>query len=318
MYSRINYTMVGLFVLILGIGATIFGFWLAKYGFEQKYDYFVLYFEESVDGLNVDSSVKLNGVDVGKIVNIEVMQNEPNKSRVLIKVKANTPITTSMYATLKPQGITGLSYINITGAKEGDKILKGGTVERPTVIPVKKSLIYQLQEKAPDIVDKLSNSMDKIDRLLSDKNIHNIEEILQNINYVTKRVKELSKTLQSSVDDINKSVVLAANSVDRAGDSFDRMSRELSKTAKDINQRLPLILNKFDRLSVNLSNAVSNLNKSIKRGDYNFRDIIEPIRIDIDELSYKYKELADDLKNLTLNPSKALFGGATIPNGPGE
>ena len=318
MYSRINYTMVGLFVLILGIGATIFGFWLARYGFEQKYDYFVLYFEESVDGLNVDSSVKLNGVDVGKVVSIEVVQNEPNKSRVLIKLKANTPVTTSMYATLKPQGITGLSYIDIAGAKEGDKILKGGTVEKPTIIPVKTSIIYQLQEKAPDIVNKLSNSMDKIDKLLSDKNIQNIEDILQNIKHITQRAKELEISLQNSFDDINRSVVLAADSIDRAGESFDSMSKELSKTAKDINQRLPSILSRFNRLSINLSDAVSSLNKSIKRGDYNLKDIIEPIRIDIDELSYKYKELADDLKNLTLNPSKALFGGATIPNGPGE
>jgi len=318
MYSRINYTMVGLFVLILGIGATIFGFWLARYGFEQKYDYFVLYFEESVDGLNVDSSVKLNGVDVGKVVSIEVVQNEPNKSRVLIKLKANTPVTTSMYATLKPQGITGLSYIDIAGAKEGDKILKGGTVEKPTIIPVKTSIIYQLQEKAPDIVNKLSNSMDKIDKLLSNKNIKNIEEILQNIQRITETAINLEKDIQKSFDDINRSIVLAANSVDKAGVSFEITNRELSKTAKELNKKLPLMLHRFDRLSVNLSNTISNINKSIKRGDYNFKDIIEPIRIDIDELSYKYKELADDLKNLTLNPSKALFGGATIPNGPGE
>jgi len=318
MYSRINYTMVGLFVLILGIGATIFGFWLAKYGFEQKYEYFVLYFEEPVDGLNVDSSVKLNGVDVGKVVSIEVVQNEPNKSRVLIKVREHTPITCNMYATLKPQGITGLSYVEIMGGKSGDEILKGGTVEKPTIIAVKKSFIYQLQEKAPDIVEKLSNSMDKIDKILSNKNIQNIEEILRNIQKITKTAVDLEKNLQNSFDDINRSVVLAADSVDKAGDSFDIMSRELSKTAKDINRKLPTILNRFDNLSVNLSEAISNLNKSIKRGDYNFKDIIEPIRVDIDELSYKYKELADDLKNLTLNPSKALFGGATIPNGPGE
>ena len=42
MYSKINYTVVGLFVSLFTIALLAFGFWLAKYGFEEKYDRYTL------------------------------------------------------------------------------------------------------------------------------------------------------------------------------------------------------------------------------------------------------------------------------------
>jgi len=67
MYSRVNYTIVGIFVLLFGIGTVLFSFWLAKYGFRQPYDTYRLYMYESVSGLSKDSIVKLRGVDVGRV-----------------------------------------------------------------------------------------------------------------------------------------------------------------------------------------------------------------------------------------------------------
>lgn len=317
MYSRINYTMVGLFVLLMGAGMLMFGFWLAKYGFEQKYQYYVIYFDEPVDGLTVDSSVKLNGVDVGKVVTIEVSPTNYAVSRVKVKLKEGTPITTSMYAVLKPQGITGLSYIEITGAKKGDKMIEIPSSGLPQ-IPSRHSFLYTLQEKAPDILNKLSSAMDRIDRVLSERNIEKFNKILSNTEKFTDSAVALSDTIQKTLDDINSSVVSAADSVDEAGDYFGKMSRDLTQTADIINKTLPKIMKRVDRLTVKLNSVTQSIDLALKRGDFNFEKIIKPIRIDIDELSYKYRELAQDLQSITMDPSKALFSDATVPPGPGE
>lgn len=317
MYSRINYTMVGLFVLLMGAGMLMFGFWLAKYGFEQKYQYYVIYFDEPVDGLTIDSSVKLNGVDVGKVVTIEVSPTNYAVSRVKVKLKEGTPITTSMYAVLKPQGITGLSYIEITGAKKGDKRIEIPSSGLPQ-IPSRHSFLYTLQEKAPDFIDKLSSTMDRVDRVLSEKNIEKFNNILSNTEKFTDSLVVLSNTLQSTLDDINSSLVLAANSVDEASNYFGKMSRNLIETTTIVNKTLPKIMKRVDRLTVKLNSVTHSIDLALKRGDFNFEKIIKPIRIDIDELSYKYRELAQDLESITMDPSKALFSGATVPPGPGE
>jgi len=71
MYERINYFLVGIFVLIFSFLALYFGFWLAKSGYNKEdYNYYIAYFDESVDGLTKDSVVKVNGVDLGRVQEI--------------------------------------------------------------------------------------------------------------------------------------------------------------------------------------------------------------------------------------------------------
>ena len=301
----------------MGTGMLLFGFWLAKYGFEQKYQYYVMYFDEPVDGLTVDSSVKLNGVDVGKVVTIEVSPKNYAISRVKVKLKEGTPVTDSMYAVLKPQGITGLSFIEITGAKDGDKKIDIPSDSLPQ-IPTRHSFLYTLQEKAPDMIDKLSNAMDRINRVLSDKNIEKFDNIMANTEKVTQSAIALGDSIQSSLNDINRSIVTAADSVDAAGDYFSEMSINVTKTADIVNKSLPTIMKKLDRLTVRLNSVTENVDLALKRGDFDFEKLVKPIRIDIDELSYKYRELAQDLENITMDPTKAIFSGASVPPGPGE
>ena len=61
--------------------------------------------------MTLDSSVKLKGVDVGKVGSIEVDPENVERVRVMIRLREGTPITQGMYAVLKLQGITGLSYV---------------------------------------------------------------------------------------------------------------------------------------------------------------------------------------------------------------
>ena len=65
MESRIHYTIVGLFVVLLLAGLTAFAFWLGKYGGKQEYGHYHVYISESVSGLSADASVKYRGIEVG-------------------------------------------------------------------------------------------------------------------------------------------------------------------------------------------------------------------------------------------------------------
>jgi phospholipid/cholesterol/gamma-HCH transport system substrate-binding protein len=62
MESKINYTLVGGFVVLLLAGLIGFAYWLGKYGGQQEYSYYHVYMSESVAGLSNDSSVKYRGV----------------------------------------------------------------------------------------------------------------------------------------------------------------------------------------------------------------------------------------------------------------
>lgn len=90
MKTRISPTLIGVFVIgalavlvvaVVGIGS---GRW-----FRKTYE-FVLYFQGSVNGLNVGAPVKYKGVEIGSITDIllQLEQLEPNRIPVIIEIDA--------------------------------------------------------------------------------------------------------------------------------------------------------------------------------------------------------------------------------------
>ena len=91
MESKINYTLVGLFVVLLLAGLTAFAFWLGKYGGEEEYDQYYTYFSESVAGLSTDTSVKYNGVDIGSVEHIGHKSGKPRGGKTPFENQTRHP-----------------------------------------------------------------------------------------------------------------------------------------------------------------------------------------------------------------------------------
>jgi len=113
MYSRVNYTIVGIFVLLFGAGLVGFTFWLAKYGIQNEYTLYKLYMKESVSGLSKDSTVRLHGVDVGRVSEIRIDPKDIERIEVILKLRSDVPIKEDMVAHTEMLGITGLLAIKI-------------------------------------------------------------------------------------------------------------------------------------------------------------------------------------------------------------
>ena len=93
MQKNKTYKMVGLFVLtgFLVFSAIIFHYVGKKFASDDS-QYVVLYFEESIQGLNVGSSVVFKGVEVGQVAKISLITNLQSgtfKMPVFITFKRN-------------------------------------------------------------------------------------------------------------------------------------------------------------------------------------------------------------------------------------
>ena len=93
MENKVNYAIVGAFVLALSAILIAGVLWLAAGGNTQKkYAPYQSIIQESVAGLNLDAPVKYLGVDVGKVSAISI---DPNDSRQVILrflIERGTPI----------------------------------------------------------------------------------------------------------------------------------------------------------------------------------------------------------------------------------
>ena len=118
MKARTSYVLVGLFVLTLGVVLIAAILWLTTGGPPKDYDFYLVYMTESVTGLNLDAPVKYKGVNRGRVREIELDPNDPERVRVLLVVQKGTPINSATKATLEYQGLTGIASINLVGGSK--------------------------------------------------------------------------------------------------------------------------------------------------------------------------------------------------------
>ena len=115
MESKPNYLLVGLFV-VAGI-AIIFAalIWLVRADFDVDYAEYEILISGSVSGLSVAGEVRFNGIPVGQVKSIEIYAEDSQLVQVIIAVNETVPLTVDAFAKVEAQGLTGVSFIEITG-----------------------------------------------------------------------------------------------------------------------------------------------------------------------------------------------------------
>jgi len=303
MYSRVNYTIVGIFVLLFGAGMVWFAFWLAKYGLQKEFDTYRLEMKESISGLSGDAKVKLNGVNIGRVSKIKINPQDIETVEILVEIEKGIPIKEDMIAHTQMFGVTGLLSIEIEGGTNAAKTLVP-TKEYIPLIKTKLSLLSKLTYNIGGVTDRIEALLLQSQKLLSDHNIETMGNILDNTEKATARAEELEDKVIVSLEEINMTLKEFRVSMAKVTTDFSDMKEVTVPT-----------IDKLKETSKNFNRVALKIEKSIDNGDYNFKKIFEPILIDIDIL---LGQLNDMSRSLEHNPSDLLFKSRESRRGPGE
>ncbi|WP_373031924.1 MlaD family protein [Sulfurovum sp.] len=303
MYSKVNYTIVGIFVLLFGAGMVWFAFWLAKYGLQEEFDTYRLEMKESIAGLSSDAKVKLHGVNVGRVSKIQINPKNIEMVEILVEIEKGIPIKEDMIASTQMFGVTGLLSIEIEGGTNAAKSLVP-TKKYIPLIKTKPSLLSTLTYNLGGMTDKIENLLLQSQKLLSDHNIETIGNILDNTEKVTARATELEDKVMISLEEVNMTLK-----------EFRVSMAKVTTDISDIKEVSVPAINKLKETSKNFNRIALKIEKSIDNGDYNFKKIMEPILIDIDILLDQLNTMSRNLEN---NPSDLLFKSRESRRGPGE
>jgi phospholipid/cholesterol/gamma-HCH transport system substrate-binding protein len=303
MYSRVNYTIVGIFVLLFGAGMVWFAFWLAKYGLQKEFDTYRLEMKESISGLSGDAKVKLNGVNIGRVSKIQINPQDIETVEILVEIEKGIPIKEDMIASTQMFGITGLLSIEIEGGTNAAKTLVP-TKKYIPLIKTKPSLLSKLTYNLNGMSEKIENLLQQSQKLLSDHNVETMGNILDNTEKATARVEELEDKVMVSLEEVNMTLKEFRVSMAKVTTDFSDMKEVTVPT-----------IDKLKETSKNFNRVALKIEKSIDRGDYNLKKIFEPILIDMDIL---LGQLNDMSRSLEHNPSDLLFKSRESRRGPGE
>lgn len=216
MERNANYALVGLSTLILTVALMIFVVWLARLRINAEYDLYDIVFQGPVRGLNEGGEVHFNGIKVGEVTKIALDQTNPRNVIARVRVTEDVPVRTDSYATLEPQGITGLNYVQITSGSPTRALLKDSDKARcerqglgRECIPVihsQRSALSDLLEGGGTVLTRTIEALDRVNRVLSDQNIKTFSAALSDTQAVTAELRErkaLVADLQSAVQRID-------------------------------------------------------------------------------------------------------------------
>jgi phospholipid/cholesterol/gamma-HCH transport system substrate-binding protein len=186
-----NYALVGLIFTILMIAMFVFVFWLANIAFAQQYDNYDVVFHGSVTGLTRGGDVQFNGIKVGEVSDIKLDASDPNIVHATAKVRSDTPVRVDSQASLEPQGITGVNYIQVTAGTPSKPLLKDATPHgQPLVIQAAPGAISSLLSGGGTLMQKAVESLNRINQVLSDQNIQKFTGIMSDVQAVTAELRE--------------------------------------------------------------------------------------------------------------------------------
>jgi len=317
MYSKVNYTIVGIFVVLFSIGMIWFAFWLAKYGLQENYKLYKIEMKDSIAGLSKDSSVKLHGVDIGRVYEIRIDPKDIEKINIFVQIKEGVPIKEDMVATTQMLGVTGLLSIEIHGGSNEAKTLVPTDKYIP-VIKSKPSLLSKLTESLGGLSQKLTNLLSRSESLLSDKNLNNVSQILDNVEKMSAKGEAVELKAVESMKEVDTTLQEFRVAMDNINKKFTQATQDFKQMQVDFAEIKGVSIPTIDKLmetSKNFNRVTLKVEKSIDRGDYNFKKMLEPVLVDVQILA---KELSAMSRELGENPSDLLFKSRKPRRGPGE
>ncbi|MBY0379626.1 MAG: MlaD family protein [Burkholderiales bacterium] len=297
-----QYLLVGVFVILTMTILLSVWLWFTSSN-RQSYNIYITTFSEPVDGLSINSAVKYSGVEVGRVKKIVLDQANPRNIIIYLNILTSVNINQETVATLKSIGVTGISYIGLLLPKNAN--LKNNLTPHNSKpypqIRTQASLLYNLSEQAQSVSNNIQDISGHFKQILSNQNIKEFSEILNNLNKTTKAITDNGTHIADTIKDLS---VIVAN--------IKNSTKNINKTISNINNLTQSLIN----TSNSTNNLINNFsNTTLNNINYNLLPNLNQTILQINQTSYQLGLLIDTINQ---NPNSLIRGVENKPTGPGE
>ncbi|MBQ9394712.1 MAG: MCE family protein [Proteobacteria bacterium] len=220
----------------------------------QIRDEYTILLQGGSGGLEVGGQVRFNDINVGRIETVKIDPEDPSLIRITITLEHGTPITEDTIATPELAGITGSKRLALHGGTKNSKRLEPGSI-----IPSENTDLGAVITKVINIADKLENLIDNLVDITNVENKQKIDNILTEVETMTKSVNTLvasnEENINQIVGDVKDLVVKLDSSMNKVEHSLDQVDQTITKVASqhNINQ----ITNILDTTNALMSNVTT-------------------------------------------------------------
>jgi phospholipid/cholesterol/gamma-HCH transport system substrate-binding protein len=305
MSAKSSKFLIGLFVISGTLICAAIIIWVGAARIFMKGSLYSVYFDESVQGLQVDSAIKYRGVEIGKVQSIGVAPDN-RLIEVIMKIDIESDLQKLTIATLKTTGITGIVFIELDQLKSGD-LSNSPKITFKSSYPVIPSRRSQISRFVADTGVIMQNIKDLDLKGISDQ-LKNTSKAIENfvegkrINNIMIHLESTAANLDQAISKINKTV---------SEGKMDRVVNETMGVLSDAHQLIGQAKNeiaalklqeKADRTDI----LLKDIDKKSKAITNELQDTSEHLRVTSENL----QKLSDNLKR---NPSELIFSKPAPP-----
>ncbi len=319
MNNKVNYTLVGLLVLFGAALMVAFTYWLLKPTVNEQVQKYNILFNESVLGLNKDAAVKFRGIDVGKVTGLRINPKDSQQVEVQVTILKSTPIKETTAAKLTSQGITGLSYINLSLGDNDSPLLVAKDDEDYPVIKTEVSFLEKLEESFGNVSTRLSKTLSRTEKLLDEKNQKEIATLLESSAAFMKKMDRLMS--DEAIEDFHaslKNLNSASKKLDKLMPKIDIFVDNSIAWENKVSSSLESIMGSY----TGIKEAMDEFKKAVESGQFNLKEITSDVVPTMNnaflEFEYLIIRLKETLNQYERSPSDILFLKEEIKKGPGE
>ena len=331
MAKKTSSFLVGLFVTLGLVLGTVLIIWVGASRYFEPGNRYATYFDESVQGLQKDSTVKYRGVDVGRVERIRVAPDN-HLVEVVMKIDLTEDIRKGMAAELKSAGITGIMFVELARVAPEEKVPTPEitfATEHP-VIPSRVSTMQRVFARVEEVMERMKavdfegvSDQFKATGKAAERFFDGprTRAMVENVERTTRRIDETVARMDN---------ILSGGRLEKVADALeadlDAVGRLAAKLSKDIGDaRIPDRSAEVKQVLAEALSLLADARRELKEmrlsetGQAAARISVElegeqqamtpGLRGAVDNLRRTSEELKGLVERLRTAPSEALFGG---------
>ncbi|MBR9650619.1 MlaD family protein [Thalassovita aquimarina] len=340
METKANFVLIGAVTVLGVLGLLGLLVWFAKVEIDRQYAQYEILFD-SVSGLGMAADVRFNGLSVGQVIGLELDAEGSGKVRVRIEVTADTPVKTDSTAQLNSQGVTGVSFVALTGGSPGAALLR--KVAAPTQIPLipsERSAVQALTEDAPDLVAEAVDAIREFRSFLSPENQQSVSNLLSNldrasgqldqaltdfsdisttvsegtaeISKFTGRLDEIGETVQVSLLKLNDTLDAAKLALNEVEPTMRSATAAFTSAETTINGVDSFVQNRVPQIADDLSTAIRSIDTATNDVRVQLDKVLAQLGGSADAATQRFVELETTIATLDATLAEARSSLAAV------
>ena len=266
---------------------------------------------EAVNGLQLQAPVRYRGIGIGKVTQLGFDPKIQGNALLRITVDEKAPITTSTFATLNFQGITGLAFVQLDDdPSDSAKPLPQPAKGYPR-IPIRQNLLSSLSDQGTTMLAQVEETSKRINQLFSNENQTALMAAVGNLGQAASSLSqltiELDRTLTERLDPALAGLPPLFTEAGKALATLQRAGNDFGKVAREINGKGGVI-DQLEASGKSLSQAAAKLNNRTLPSTTRATESVKQTARQADRV----------LRGISDDPASLLRGGGAVQPGPGE